>query len=155
MDGWRLVDRAMGVEMLYRTGDGHTRQIAGRVAKAISESSGLLLRHAGRDVTGTVPRADLGFLNNTNAPAILLEVCFVNSSVDVELYWQHFEEICHAIAEAVSGRDITLESQPSSWAREAWEWAINLGITDGTNPLGVPTREQMIALLHRYHRAIA
>ena len=45
--------------------------------------------------------------------------------------------------------------QPSTWAREAWGWATGLGITDGTNPQGVPTREQMITLLYRYHKAIA
>jgi len=44
---------------------------------------------------------------------------------------------------------------PSEWAREAWAWAVGLGITDGTNPKGVPTREQMITLLHRYHKAVA
>ena len=192
MDGWRRVDRPVGVEVLYRTGNSHTRQIAGEAARAISGASGLLLRHMSRDVPGTVPRTDLGFLNNTSAPAILLEVCFVNSSVDVELYRQGFEEICQAIATAVSGRVITTVElptaslpaasvpvvslpaanppvvsppaasppaqpaqtpQPSSWAREAWDWGINLGLTDGTNPQGTPTREQMVTLLHRYHRA--
>jgi len=49
----------------------------------------------------------------------------------------------------------TLPPGPSEWAREAWAWAVDLGITDGTNPRGVPTREQMITLLHRYHNAIA
>ncbi|MCL2379151.1 MAG: N-acetylmuramoyl-L-alanine amidase, partial [Defluviitaleaceae bacterium] len=42
---------------------------------------------------------------------------------------------------------------PSSWAREAWTWAVGIGITDGTNPQGIPTREQMVTLLHRYHNA--
>jgi len=45
--------------------------------------------------------------------------------------------------------------QPSSWAREAWAWGTGLGITDGTNPQGMPTREQMVTLLHRYHMATA
>jgi len=46
-------------------------------------------------------------------------------------------------------------STPSSWAREAWEWAIAQDLTDGTNPQGAPTREQMVTLLHRYHKSIA
>ena len=163
MDGWRLVERAMGVEVLYRAGNERTRVIAGRVARVISESSGLLLRHAGRDAAGAVPRTDLGFLNNTAAPAILLEVCFVNSSVDAGLYQQHFEDICHAIAKSISGRTIApahpitpelpTVAQPSPWAREAWAWGVDLGLTDGSNPQGQPTREQMITLLHRYHTA--
>lgn len=38
---------------------------------------------------------------------------------------------------------------PSDWAREAWEAAIAAGVTDGTNPRGTPTREQVIAMLYR------
>ncbi|MCL2360905.1 MAG: peptidoglycan recognition protein family protein [Defluviitaleaceae bacterium] len=45
----------------------------------------------------------------------------------------------------------TPNSAPSSWAIEAWSWGKGLGLTDGTNPQGIPTREQMITLLHRYH----
>jgi N-acetyl-anhydromuramyl-L-alanine amidase AmpD len=43
---------------------------------------------------------------------------------------------------------------PSPWAKEAWDWAIKNGITDGTNPQNAPTREQMVQLLFNYHRAI-
>jgi len=44
---------------------------------------------------------------------------------------------------------------PSAWARAAWEWAFTNGITDGTNPQGTPTREQMMQLLFNYHRRIS
>jgi len=40
---------------------------------------------------------------------------------------------------------------PSSWAREAWEWAFGNGITDGTNPQGQPTREQMMQLMFNFY----
>jgi len=42
---------------------------------------------------------------------------------------------------------------PSRWAKEAWEWATNRGITDGTNPHGTPTREQMVQLLFNFNKA--
>lgn len=42
--------------------------------------------------------------------------------------------------------------EPSGWAREAWAWAFTNKITDGTNPKGTPTREQMMQLLFNYHR---
>ena len=61
-----------------------------------------------------------------------------------------FDEILRRLME----RELAVV-QPSSWAREAWAWAISLGIIDGTNPQGVPTREQMVTLLHRYHIAAA
>lgn len=41
---------------------------------------------------------------------------------------------------------------PSSWAAQAWAWAIENGITDGTNPPGNVTREQVTQLFFNYHR---
>jgi N-acetyl-anhydromuramyl-L-alanine amidase AmpD len=50
--------------------------------------------------------------------------------------------------------DITQNTDhfPSDFAKEAWEWAINNNITDGTHPKGTITREQVITMLHRYHK---
>ncbi|MCL2605494.1 MAG: N-acetylmuramoyl-L-alanine amidase [Defluviitaleaceae bacterium] len=44
---------------------------------------------------------------------------------------------------------------PSNFAREAWEWAKINNITDGTNPRGAVTREQLVTMLHRYHKMAA
>jgi len=41
--------------------------------------------------------------------------------------------------------------KPSPWAEEAWEWAIKMGITDGTRPKDIMTREEMVTMLYRYH----
>ena len=38
---------------------------------------------------------------------------------------------------------------PSDWAQEAWEWAKSKGITDGNDPRGNATREQVATMLHR------
>ena len=35
-------------------------------------------------------------------PAVLIEVCFVDSDFDVEHYVEHFEDICESIAAAIS-----------------------------------------------------
>lgn len=45
----------------------------------------------------------LFFLNSTDEPAILLEVCFCDNTGDSNLYNQNFEAICKAIAEKVGG----------------------------------------------------
>lgn len=42
--------------------------------------------------------------------------------------------------------------KPSDWAKEAWEWASALGITDGSAPKGAITREQTVTMLHRFAR---
>jgi len=157
-----IEDRPIGVEVLHHPGNPTTWTLAGRVAAAIAAASGLLLRHQ-RD-SGAVARTNLGFLNNTTAPAILVEVCFVNSRTDTTLYQKHFDEICHAIASSISGQAIappapasitippqpTANPQPSSWAQGAWEWGIVNGLTDGTRPRDSITRQEVITLLYRF-----
>lgn len=41
--------------------------------------------------------------------------------------------------------------EPSAWAADDWEYAINLGITDGTNPRGNITREQAATMIVRLY----
>ncbi|HHU77259.1 MAG TPA: hypothetical protein GXZ24_10305 [Firmicutes bacterium] len=49
---------------------------------------------------------------------------------------------------------MTDKNTPSSWAKEAWEWAKKEGITDGTNPKGMVTREQLATMLYRYYKQV-
>ena len=42
------------------------------------------------------------------------------------------------------------QNQPDAWAKDAWEWAEGKGITDGTDPRGQCTREQVVEMLYRY-----
>jgi N-acetylmuramoyl-L-alanine amidase len=51
---------------------------------------------------GPKKRTDLYFLNQTEAPAILIEVCFVDSMADSERYKKNFERICEDLAEAIA-----------------------------------------------------
>lgn len=93
-------DRGLGVEVLYYD----QKDLAANVSKAISDVSGLINR-------GAKERKELAFLRNTNKPAILIEVCFVNSTVDVAIYRRDFEKICRAIAEKLAeyvGRPLKL-----------------------------------------------
>jgi N-acetylmuramoyl-L-alanine amidase len=82
----------MGTECLYVT----QGALAQKVATMISEDSGLKNR-------GPKKRTDLFFLNKTVEPAILIEVCFVDSLADAGTYEDSFSEICAAIGEAISG----------------------------------------------------
>jgi N-acetylmuramoyl-L-alanine amidase len=81
-----------GTECLYLT----QHDLAARVSKGVAEA-GLLTDR------GAKKRTDLFFLNNTAEPAILIEVCFVDSEADVDCYHTHFDEICDAIALSVGG----------------------------------------------------
>lgn len=71
-------------------------ELAAKVAAAIGDAGHLLDR-------GAKHSSGLYFLKHTVEPAILIEVCFVDSSADAQLYRDHFSEICEAIAGAIGG----------------------------------------------------
>jgi hypothetical protein len=83
----------MGTECLFVS----QSTLAGQVAEAIANAGKLKNR-------GGKKRTDLFFLNNTDKPAILIEVCFVDSSADKALYNDNFNAICAAIAQTISGK---------------------------------------------------
>lgn len=89
-------DGPRGVEVLYVSESG--RVIAEKVSESIAKASGLRNR-------GAKIRTDLGFLNITKKTAIIIEVCFVDSKADVEIYHNKFNEICKAIAESLTGKE--------------------------------------------------
>lgn len=47
-----------------------------------------------------------------------------------------------------------LMNVPSKWAEKDWNWAVEHKITDGSNPQGQCTREQVISLLKRMYDMI-
>jgi len=90
-NAYMYTEGARGTEVLYITQE----TVAEKVAAAIAEAGGLINR-------GAKKRSDLYFLNGTDEPAILIEVCFVDATVDVQQYQIYFEEICQAIADCAS-----------------------------------------------------
>jgi len=99
-------DTGIGVETLYFEQSQPCKDIASNVSHAISKASGLILRR----FDGTLP-SRYAFLRLIKTSSILIEVCFVNSRTDVRLYRDKFDEICHAIAEAIGERKIEVQNQ--------------------------------------------
>lgn len=98
--------KAIGTEVLYYD----QQALAAKISKAISDATGggLLNR-------GAKQRTDLGVLARTYEPAILIEVCFVNSTIDAAIYRRDFEKICQAIAKELAaylGRSVPSTQQP-------------------------------------------
>lgn len=89
-------DKPMGVEVLYVT----QAELASNLANAMAKFVGFVNR-------GAKKRTDLYFLNNTEQPAVLIEVCFVDSSADAKLYEARFDLVCRAIAVVLAGRHRT------------------------------------------------
>ena len=87
------VDKPMGTEVCYYS----QPTLAKEVSKNIANVGGFIDR-------GAKQRTGLYFLKHTNKPAILIEVCFVDSVKDVELYKANFENICQAIAKSLIGQ---------------------------------------------------
>ena len=46
------------------------------------------------------------------------------------------------------------QNTPSTWAKEAWDWAIKNKLVDGTNPKSIISREQVVTVLHRYTKMV-
>jgi hypothetical protein len=90
----------IGTECWYVTQE----VLAGLVASAISVS-GLIDR-------GPKHSGDLYFLNHTDMPAILVEVCFVDSEADAAIYRRAFNLICNAIVDAIMGEGYTMPPPP-------------------------------------------
>ena len=92
-NAYQKTSKPMGTEVLYVT----QSSLAFNVSAAIA-SCGFLNR-------GPKKRTDLFFLNNTAVHAILIEVCFVDSEADANLYRQQFYAICAAIADVLGGEE--------------------------------------------------
>ena len=74
----------------------------------------------------------------------------------LDMGWQRFLDMVQSELNALKGVDkMTEQNTPSSWAKEAWEWAKKEGITDGTRPKDTMTREEMVTMLHRYNKKVA
>ena len=81
-----------GCEVLYVTQD----DLAVQLSEAIADAGEFIDR-------GAKHNSGLYFLNHTDMPAVLLEICFVDAQGDVEKYDAHFEGICAAIAHVFVG----------------------------------------------------
>jgi hypothetical protein len=95
-NAYEKTSKPMGCEVLYASSTGE--KMAKKIVDAICAASGLINR-------GPKHRGDLAFLNGTECPACLLEVAFVDSSADADIYRSKFDAICESIAEAISGEE--------------------------------------------------
>lgn len=94
-----------GTEVLYYNGSSKGKSKAEKIASKIAEL-GFINRGAKVDTRG------LYELRNTKMPANIIEVCFVDSNVDAELYRKvGVSNIAKAIAEGITGQTIKVETE--------------------------------------------
>ena len=92
-NAYQHTSNSMGTEVCYYS----QSELANKVSSAISKASGLKNR-------GGKERKGLYVLKNTNKPMLLIEVCFCDSSSDVQKYRENFDNICLAIIQALTGK---------------------------------------------------
>lgn len=72
--------------------------------------------------------------------------------------WAGWEQFKKEVAKELTGGANTVtqnKNQPSSWAKESWEWGKKNGVTDGTRPKDSITREEVITMLYNYDQKAA
>jgi len=118
-----------------------------------------LIRATGRPDRG-VKSANFHVLRETKMTAILVECGFMTNREECELLKSDAyrrkcaEAIVAGIVETYGLRPKQTAQQPapdevSAWAREAREWAVEQGITDGSRPKDTVTREELWVMLYR------
>ncbi|MCC0671342.1 N-acetylmuramoyl-L-alanine amidase [Clostridioides sp. ES-S-0145-01] len=86
----------MGTETIYKTNNGKV------YANRVNEKLATVFKNRGAktDTRG------LYWLRNTKAPAILIEVCFVDSKADTDYYIRHKDIVAKLIAEGILNKKI-------------------------------------------------
>ena len=97
-NAFEQVEGPMGTEVLYLS----QATLAGALSAAIADA-GLFIDR------GPKKRTDLAFLNGCDMPAVLLEICFVDSETDAKLYRENFDLICESIVNVLSGEETDIE----------------------------------------------
>ncbi|EGT3945926.1 TPA: N-acetylmuramoyl-L-alanine amidase [Clostridioides difficile] len=89
----------MGTETIYKTNNGkvYSERVNDKLATVFKN------RGAKSDVRG------LYWLSHTKAPAILIEVCFVDSKADTDYYIRHKDIVAKLIAEGILNKNINNE----------------------------------------------
>ncbi|GAF63634.1 hypothetical protein BTS2_0525 [Bacillus sp. TS-2] len=103
-----------------------------------------------------IKSANFHMLRESNMPAILTEGGFMDSTTDIvrmrnnSVLDRTGRELANGIASYLNLKEV--KDMPSPVHALAWKWLTDNGITNGTNPSGVMTRQQFATMLYRYHQ---
>lgn len=82
-----------GVETLVYSAYGEAARLAARIGRRLAQ--------AGFEDLGIRPQPSLAVLNRTKMPAVLVEVGFLNTDADNQIFDQRFEEVAQAVADGI------------------------------------------------------
>ncbi|USL89266.1 N-acetylmuramoyl-L-alanine amidase [Bacillus phage vB_BceS_LY1] len=118
-----------GVEVLYYDQVDLARRVSAGIAKA-----------AGFRDRGPKERKDLGVLRGTNAPAILIELAFIDNADDMRKFFANIQAIANAIVQAVTGKTVSGGGENVSTA----PWVLKTG------GIGVPEAQECMNKLAEF-----
>lgn len=113
------------------------------------------------------PQTDYYFMHRETGTVstVIVEYGFATNKADAELIESNWRDYAEAVVRAFCqhiGHAYQLPDQPtqepepeqpeqtvSDWAKEAHDWAVEQGITDGSRPKDPVTREEVWTILHR------
>ena len=76
---------------------------------------------------------------------------YVNKPEEWTALKTKFKEKVTLLTAPTAEKETATINNPSSWAEEAWTWAKQSGITDGTRPDAATTREESITFIYRLY----
>jgi hypothetical protein len=137
-NAYEQVSKPMGTEMLYLT----QSQLAAELSAAVA-SCGFINR-------GAKKRTDLRFLNSTQGPAVLAEICFVDSEADANLYAIMFDQICAVMAQVLAGEDVAPGPlpPPEEEVSDSKVYRGKVSYFGGPDDLGVSASEGLAFIYH-------
>ena len=112
--------KSTGVEVLVYSKTSKSNDEATRICSKLSA--------IGFKNRGVKVRTDLYFLKHTKAPALLIEVCFVDDADDVELYKKNIDKIAKSIAEAIINKTIATSTSTSSTSNISYKVQITADV---------------------------
>jgi N-acetylmuramoyl-L-alanine amidase len=75
----------------------------------------------------------------------------------LDMGWQRFLNMIKAELNSLNkpkgGNNMANNNTPSTWAKEAWDWAKKEGIMDGNRPKDNMTREEFATVIHRLYKS--
>lgn len=167
-------DYAVSIHINAGGGNGfeiyHTVTNDGGKGKALATNINAEVLKIGQNSRGVKTRANgqgkdyYGFIRQTKAPAVIAECAFIDSKTDIAIIDTAAEQKTFGIAIAKgilktlgiackAPSNSTVNNQPETSFPTEWAWAVKKGITDGSNPKGTITREQVVAMLYRLCKA--
>lgn len=129
------------------------------LAKAICDATAELFQHNNRGVKYKEGQSGWNWYGelrlNGAKSAMILEIGFHTNKEDCQFFKDNHQRIAGVQAYAIANhyelkrKEIITIPEWQRVMEAEWKKAITLGITDGTNPNGIPTRAQVVSMIIR------